>query len=477
MQTVRLSVLEAREHNATTLDGAAGYADSQFTWQDPDGPERVAGGAVGGDLFPLLGATMSVGRGFADSDAPMLPVVLSHGFWQRRFGGRRDVVGETLQLDGLTGRIASSELVQPYVATARLRSAQPRHVQLELPERDYPEQARRLQLQRALLEKVRALPGVDAAATTSALPLGTIGVGPVAIEGREKSGEPTWAGVQAVDSAYFGAVRSRISEGRNFAASDVAGSGPVVVVNETFAKRYLAGREAVGARVSITPTVAPSLRVVGVVEDVKHAGLSWDYLPEIFVPYEQISEGPVAAFLGATLAVVLRAPEASAPGARVLRETVGAIDSTLPLIDVATGAQLVQRSAKSAEFRAWVIAGSAVLSILLAALGLYGVLARSVLQRRRELGIRMALGATAPTLFGNVCGAGLALGAVGVAIGLVVVIAAGGALKSLLFGVTAIEPGALGGTALGMLVAAAAASVGPAWRAVRMDPTAAIKGE
>jgi putative ABC transport system permease protein len=210
---------------------------------------------------------------------------------------------------------------------------------------------------------------------------------------------------------------------------------------------------------------------------VKHAGLSWDYLPEIFVPYEQIAEGPTASFLGATLAVVMRVPHALAPTERLLREPVSALDRTLPLIDVATGSQLVERSAKGARFRAWVIADIATLALVLSALGLYGVLARNVEQRRREFGVRMALGATARTLFGRVCGAGVALAAVGVAIGLAAVCAGARSLRALLFGVTALEPPVLASVALLMLVVAVIASVGPAWRTMRLNPTVAIRDE
>ena len=346
--------------------------------------------------------------------------------------------------------------------------------QLQLPSRDYPDQDRRSQFQHALLEKVRALHGVDAAATTSALPLGTVVVGPVGVEGRETSQEPTWAGFQAVDNAYFRTVRSRVIAGRDFESSDVRTSEPVVIVNETFVKRYLATRDPIGARVSIAPTAA---RIVGVVEDVKHAGLSWDYLPEVFLPYAQIVEGSTADFLGATLAVAVRVPAAHAPSEKVMREIVGALDRTLPLMDRATGAELVQRSAKGARFRAGVIAGTAALAIVLAALGLYGVLAHSVVQRRREFGVRMALGANAAALFARVCVSGIALSAVGVAIGLAVVLAGGRSLQSLLFGVTAVEPAALAAAALIMLVAAATASIGPARRALRLSPMVAIREE
>lgn len=734
MQTVRLAALEAWEESATSLDGVAGYVDARFTWRGPEGPEQIAGGAVVGDLFPLLGAAMTVGRPFTDADSAALPVVLSHDFWQQRFGARSDVIGMTFDLDGVTytvvgvlpadtglpmllanravwipltasqrvpearlhvvarlrgraepavvaqelGRLQSAveddqgvarkaagvvvesmgerrtALVGPTLATlfggallllliactnvgslsvlqmlerrrelavraslgatswhlvwhvaARqlvfwsiggalgialgalgllaVRAVQPFNAneipsldivgfdgrlvlfacsttlvtgllfgvlpalraskiqpaatvreggggstshrsnrgrlgivvaqvalstalattavllakssvnlasqqlgfdsrdlvtwQLQLPARDYPSQARRLQFQRALLASVRALPGIEDAATTSALPLGTIGVGPVPVEGRDSSNEPTWAGIQAVDRAYFRTVRSRVIEGRAFAETDVADGEPVIVVNETFAKRYLAGRSAVGARASLSPGAPPSLRIVGVVEDVKHAGLSWDYLPEIFVPYEQIAEGPTASFLGATLAVVMRVPHALAPTERLLRERVAALDHALPLIDIATGSQLVQRSAKGARFRAWVIADVAVLALVLSALGLYGVLARNVEQRSREFGVRMALGATAGTLFGRVCGTGVALAGVGVAIGLAAVCAGARSLQALLFGVTALEPLALGGAALLMLVVAAIASIGPAWRTMRLNPTVAIRDE
>lgn len=729
MQTVRLAVLNSWRSSAASLEGVAGYVDSQFTWQGPEGPEQIAGGAVVGDLFPLLGAEMTTGTAFAEADAPALPAVLGHDFWQRRFGARRDVIGETLAIDGRTytvvgvlpadtglpmllpGRVvwlplapdqrgpdvrvhvvarlgadakaagAAQELAtlqsavehergvarkaagvvvesmrerrtalagptlaalfggalvlllvactnvgslsvvqllerrrelavratlgatrlhlvaqivaqqgvlwsiggalgialgalglravlamrpfnadeipsldavgvdarvvlfacvmtlgtallfgvlptlraadaEPYDAirddgastspsrgTTRRRSAvvvaqvalstalaaaglllamsafnltsqrlgfDPSDLvtwQLQLPSRDYPDQARRSQFQHALLEKVRALPGVDAAATTSALPLGTVVVAPVGVEGHETSEEPTWAGFQAVADTYFRTVRSRVTVGRDFEDSDVSTGEPVVIVNETFVKRYLATREPIGARVSIASTAA---RIVGVVEDVKHAGLSWDYLPEVFLPYSQIADGP-SGFLGATLAVVVRVSGAVAPSEQLLRETVGALDRTLPLIDRATGAELVQRSAQGARFRAGVIAGTAVLAILLAALGLYGVLARSVVQRRRELGVRLALGANAAALFGRVCVSGIALSAVGIAIGLAAVLAGGRSLQSLLFGVTAVEPAALAVAALIMLLAAAAASIGPAWRALRLSPMVAIR--
>jgi putative ABC transport system permease protein len=732
MQTVRLAVLDSWQRNAASLEGVAGYVDSQFTWNGPEGPEQIAGGAVVGDFFPMLGPVMATGTAFSEADATALPVVLSHDFWQRRFGARRDVIGKTMVIDGRTytvagvlpsdtglpmllpGRvvwlplapeqrdadvrvhvvarlgadtqaavvapelaalqsavedergvarkaagvvvesmherrtalagptlaalfggavvlllvactnIGSLSLVQllerrrelavraslgatrlhllaqiavqqgvlwsiggalglalgalglhavlamkPFnadeipsldtvsvdtrvvlfaclttLATAllfgvlpalRAANAEPYDVirddgastspsrrtsrrrsavvvaqvalstalaaaglllamsafnltaqrlgfdpgnlvtwQLQLPRGDYPDQARRAQFQQALLERVRALPGVDAAATTSALPLGSVVVAPVGVEGRETSEEPTWAGFQAVDNTYFRTMRSRVTAGRDFEASDVKTSEPVVVVNETFVKRYLGTRDPIGTRVSMAPT---SARVVGVVEDVKHAGLSWDYLPEVFVPYAQIAEGPSADFLGAALAVVGRVPDALAPSDKVLREVVSALDRTLPLIDRATGAELVQRSAKGARFRAGVIAGTTVLAILLSALGLYGALAGSVVQRRREFGVRMALGADAAALFGRVCVSGLALGAAGIAIGLAVVLAVGRSLQGLLFGVSAADPTALAAAALIMLVAAAAASIGPARRALRLSPMVAIRQE
>ena len=164
---------------------------------------------------------------------------------RRASGRRRYIVVAQVALSTALAATATLLALSSYYLTSQELGFEPGNLltwQLELPERDYPQQARRLQFQRALLEKMRALPGVEAAATTSALPLGTIIVGPIALEVREAPGEPTWAGVQAVDAAYFETVRSRIVEGRDFAASDVAGSEPVVVVNQTFAKRYLAGK-------------------------------------------------------------------------------------------------------------------------------------------------------------------------------------------------------------------------------------------
>jgi hypothetical protein len=164
---------------------------------------------------------------------------------------------------------------------------------LQLPQADYSTDARRIQFHRALLARLKTLPGVEAVGTTSARPLGDIVAAPFTADGPSVASDegPVWSGQQAVDSDYFRAMRIRVVEGRVFDDHDAERGEPVVIINETLARKYFPGQDPMNRRIKHgTPTQnATWMRVVGVVKDVKHAGLEWDFLPETFVPYSQIS--------------------------------------------------------------------------------------------------------------------------------------------------------------------------------------------
>ena len=352
-----------------------------------------------------------------------------------------------------------------------------RTFRVQLPAHDYPNQSARRQFQQRLLAELRSLPGVESVATTSAPPLGTIIVGPIDIEGDERRDERPWAAIQAIDDDYLLAAGIALMDGRTFTAADGVDGERVAIVNAAFASKYFAGGDSLGRRVALGPpgSEAQPLRIVGVVEDVKHAGLDYEYFPEIFIPYEQIADGPAAIALGADIYTVLRVPDAFAPAEGVLRSIVAAIDRGLPIMELRTGAELVEWSAEGAEVRARVMTGIAALAVLLSGLGLYAVLSQAVTQRRKELGIRMALGATPASLVQSVCRHGVALSALGVAGGALAALALARYIRSLLYGIGPFEPLVLVGVTVFMLVVAVLAAAVPGWRATRLSPTLAIR--
>jgi predicted permease len=352
-----------------------------------------------------------------------------------------------------------------------------RTFRVQLPMRDYPDQSARRQFHQRLLADLRVLPGVESVATTSAPPLGTIIVGPIGIEGDEGRGEPLWAAMQAIDHDYFAAAGTALQAGRAFSPGDDINGERVAIVNAAFATKYFGGRDPLGRRVALgSPgSEAQPLRIVGVVEDVKHGGLDYEYFPEIFIPYSQVADGFGSLALGGDIYAVLRVPDGLAPTETALRGIVAQLDPDLPLMEVRSGAELVAWSAEGAEVRAGVMTGIAALALLLSGIGLYAVLSQTVAQRRKELGIRMALGATSASLLQAVCRDGIALSALGVVGGVFAALMLAQYVRSLLYGISPFDPVVLAGvTALMLLVAVLAAAV-PGWRATKLSPTLAIR--
>jgi hypothetical protein len=266
-------------------------------------------------------------------------------------------------------------------------------------------------------------------------------------------------------------------EGRAFDGRDRADGERVAIVNELFAQRYFAGREAVGERIKIGrgDDPFPWLRIVGVVENVKHAGLDWEFLPELFMPYDQLVPPFATTPIGLDLFVAMRVAEALAPVERTLRAAVASLDPGLPVMEIMTGRQLVAASADRAEFRARVAIGVALVAALLSTLGLYGVLAHAMVQRRREMGVRMALGATPARLLRAVCASGVLLAGCGAAIGSAAAIVGARFAGDVLYGMDGAEPYVVASVAAAMVVLGVVAGLSPARRTARLSPTLAIR--
>jgi putative ABC transport system permease protein len=356
---------------------------------------------------------------------------------------------------------------------------QPEHVlifKLQLPQREYATDVQRIQFQRALLARLRALPGIEAVGATSARPLSGIVAAPITVDGSTQSltGPPPWSGQQAIDSDYFRAAGMAVLEGRPFDATDSERSEPVVIVNQTFARKYFPHEDAIERRVKHGTAAqnVPWMRVVGVVNDVKHAGLEWDVLPETFVPYTQVS-GAYAKVIARDINVVVR----GAADLSAIRSAVWSSDSQLPIVDVTTADDAVSASADRPRFRTWLVSLFAIVALTLASIGLYGVLSQAVLQRQQEFGIRIALGATRSDIVRDVLRRGMLLAAVGAAGGVVATLAAGRIVGSLLYGVRADDIRIVLGVVAAVLAVATIASLVPARRATAVDPLVALRGD
>jgi putative ABC transport system permease protein len=344
-----------------------------------------------------------------------------------------------------------------------------------LPRARYPDDQRQRAFAEQLLERVAATPGVRAAALASDPPLG--------------GSPPYWAfsvaGVEApapgvvqdavvfgTSPSYFPTLGIPLVAGRLYAASDRAGAPDVAVISEGLATRYWPGRSALGARITFgdpADTAATWTTVVGVVRDVRQATLGQDPYPQIYLPLAQAPSR--------SLVVAARADGDPLELAPALRRTLAALDADLPLAEVSTMDQRVAATLARPKVNALLLGGFALAALVLAAVGIYGVIAYGVAQRTRELGIRMALGADAGSVLRLVVRQGMTPVLAGVAVGLAGALAGTRLLRSLLFGVGATDPPTF---ATGMVVLTAVAVLAaalPALRAARTDPMVALRND
>ncbi len=335
---------------------------------------------------------------------------------------------------------------------------------------NYTEPAKRINFYRALSAKLTALPGAKGAGLVSHLPFGGSKSGSdLVVEGAPppKPGEPTIAFFRTVDAGYFPAIRAKLARGRYFNDHDPPGY-PVAIVNEALARKGWGSQDPVGKRMG-DGNPAHWMTVVGVVKDLRQSSLSDPPDLEVYLPYAQ---NP-----GATMAIVARTggdPQRLAPA---IRKVVRELDKDLPLADVGLLADSIAQSTRSRRFSTWVLGGFAALALVLAAVGIYGVISYSVTRRTHEIGIRMALGAERSRIAAMVVGRALLLAGIGVIAGLAGGLALTRLLRSMLFGISATDPAVFAGASLFLLAVAALAGYVPARRAARIDPGIALREE
>ena len=319
-----------------------------------------------------------------------------------------------------------------------------------------------------LVEEVEALPDVTTAGLTTTVPLGLSGSDRgVRIPGYEFSeGERTSLHYSMITEGYFETMGIELLEGRLFTRQDDESSAPMIIVNKRFADRFWPGESALGKIVS---TAGEDREVIGVVQNGKYRSLGEEPLEYMFFPHREI--------FSYDMALVARTRTDPNAVLNQIRQTVRTLDAEMPVFDVRTFEDHMGLVLLPARLGGFVLGMFGVLGLVLAAVGIYGVMAYSVAQRQRELGLRVALGANRGSVVSQVLGEGLKLALVGTAIGLVGAVLVARAVRSLLYDTNAFDPMTFGLVPLVLVAVAALAVYFPARRASGVDPMRVLKVE
>jgi len=374
--------------------------------------------------------------------------------------------------------ISAGLLIKSFIRVQQVNPGfRPDHLlsmQIALPDSKYHEPTQRDAFFRDLTERVKALPGVNSVGAVTILPMsGSNSSGSFRIEGRDvPQGQSSPHGDRwSASTDYFKTMGIPLIRGRYFEDRDSADAPGVALIDETMAKKYWPDEDAVGKRITFEGTrEAPRYReVVGIVGHVKHRGLEGESRVQYYIPYQQ-RPAPFAFLVTRTSGD----PSAMAPS---VRATVLSIDKDLPVFRVQTLEQYVSDSMAQRRFAMYLFGIFALIALVLAAVGLYGVMAYSVTQRTHEIGVRMALGARSQDVVSMVVRQGLGLAGVGLVVGLGAAFGLTRLLATLMFGVNVRDLSVFLMISLILSVIAALASLIPATRATRVDPLIALRYE
>ena len=342
-----------------------------------------------------------------------------------------------------------------------------------LPAAKYPSDTQRIAFFDQLFPRLAALPGVRAAGGTSVLPFGgNWSTGSFTVEGfTPAEDEPgPWGDIRIVSPDFLQALGAPLRRGRHLTPDDGPGRPRVAVVDEEMVRRYWPDADPIGKRITFGPDSAPEwIEVVGVVGHTMHEGLDADARVQLYLPYAQRGPGQ--------LTVVLRTTGDPARLTAAARSAVRAIDPDQPIANVRTMEELVDTSLGGRRLAAVLLAVFAGVALLMAAVGIYGVMSFAVAQRTRELGVRVALGASRASVLRLVVRQGMGLVLLGVAIGAAGALGLTRLIASQLYAVRSTDPATFGLVALALVATALVAILVPAARAMRLDPVAALRDE
>jgi putative ABC transport system permease protein len=337
----------------------------------------------------------------------------------------------------------------------------------------YEEPESQRQFFERLFEEIGAVPGVRSVAGVSNLPMGQLGGAslPIRVAGRAEE-EDRQVGYRVATRGYFETMGMRLVEGRTFDGGDREGGQPVALLNETAARQYFGEQSPLGERLFVNRSEEP-VTIVGVVNDVRFWSMDQDSIPEMYLPFEQN--------VGGTMSVVVQTQGPPSSVQAAVEDRVWRVDPAQPVWRTVTLETLIEEDTAQSRFYAGLITLFAAVALALAAVGLYGVIAYSVVQRTREIGIRMAIGARREDIVARVLRDGSGMIVVGLVLGLILgfglAIGFSKALSGLLFEVSPTDPTTFVGVSLVLLAVGLLACVVPALRASRVDPIRALHYE
>jgi putative ABC transport system permease protein len=342
---------------------------------------------------------------------------------------------------------------------------------LALSSSKYPEDHQRVAFFQAALERLRSLSGVQSAGATTGLPL-TLSVSgsDFRIEGRPdpEPGTEVIINTRSVSPGYFGTLGIRLIKGRDFTDRDNSDAPKVAVINSDLARTHFPGEDPLGKRITFDEGKS-WISIAGVIDDVKQLGQDSRTQPEVYFPYAQATHP--------SMSIVVRAASNPSSLVAAMKSQIQGIDKDLPVADVSTMEQLLSQSVSGRRFNMLLLTVFAVAALVLAAVGIYGVMSYSVSQRTHEIGIRMALGARTSEVLKLVITHGMFLTLAGLAVGFVASLLLTQLMSSMLFGVTATDPITFAAVSLLLAGVALGACLMPARRAARVDPMVALRHE
>jgi predicted permease len=349
-------------------------------------------------------------------------------------------------------------------------------LQTALPLPKYESTARRVQFYDRVLQEVRALPGVRSAAYVTGLPMAMRGgIWPVSLTGEEVvRNESNTVGLRYVTPRYFGTLGIPIRRGRDVARTDTREQPFVAVVSESFARRHWPNENPIGKRFYLAND---ERTVVGVVGDVRVRGLERPSEPQVYLPYQQVPDGAIIGYIPKDLVVRTAAPVSADLLLPRIREIIESVDAEQPISSVRTMSEIVAEETAPRVTQLWLLGALSGIALLIAGLGIHGLLTFTVSKRSQELGVRRALGAQAGAIIGLVLREGLALALIGLALGVAVAWAAAKGMGALLFGVRPEDPLTIAVATALCLATAVAGCLRPAMRAARVDPLTALRAD
>src|SRR5688572_11404433 len=346
---------------------------------------------------------------------------------------------------------------------------------VSLPVSKYAKREEQVAFFERLTERLRNVPGVTGAGIISDLPLfGGSSTG-FDVDGRPEAlpGQRAMTDYRIISPDYFAAMGIKLLKGRAFSRFDAEGAPGVVIINETLAKSYFAGEEPIGKRLHLSKP-NDSREIVGVVADVRNYGVDADVKPEVYVPLPQ-SAPEYLAGVASAMNIVIRSTMNPAALTTALREQVQALDKDQPVSEIRTMEWYLADSMAQRRFNMLLLGAFAGLALVLAAVGIYGVIAYTVTQRTHEMGIRIALGAKGGDILRLVFGNAMATTLTGIALGLGAAFALTRLLRSLLYQVSPTDPVIFAAIPLLLMSVAVIATYLPARRAMKVNPIAALR--